>query len=47
MEKQIPKLKKEKGNVQLIVDGKPFVILGGELHNSSGSVLKINILKIQ
>lgn len=31
----IPHLEKSKNNVQLMVDGKPFIMLGGELHNSS------------
>lgn len=36
---EIPYLKKENGKTQLIVDGKPFLILGGELSNSvSGSI---------
>jgi len=34
---EIPHLKKEGKATQLIVDGKPFLILGGELHNSSSS----------
>ena len=32
-----PHLEKRGVTTQLIVDGKPFVILGGELHNSSSS----------
>ena len=37
---QIPFLK-EKGNTrQLIVDGKPFIILGGELGNSSATTME-------
>jgi len=35
----IPHLSKEGAATQLIVDGKPFLILGGELHNSSSSSL--------
>ena len=35
-----PHLEKRGANLQLIVDGKPFVILGGELHNSSSSSLE-------
>ena len=31
----IPYLKKEGNSTQLIVDGKPFLMMGGELHNSS------------
>lgn len=31
----IPHLEKTKNSVQLMVDGKPFIMLGGELHNSS------------
>ena len=33
----IPHLEKRGAVTQLIVDGKPFLILGGELHNSSSS----------
>ena len=33
----IPHLEKQGTATQLIVDGKPFLILGGELHNSSSS----------
>lgn len=33
----IPQLKKQTFNTQLIVDDKPFIILGGELGNSSAS----------
>lgn len=32
---EIPRLQKSANGVQLIVDGKPFVMLAGELHNSS------------
>lgn len=35
--KQTPYLRKQGSATQLIVDGKPFLILGGELHNSSSS----------
>ncbi len=35
----IPRLHKQGTTTQLRVDGKPFVILGGELHNSSASSL--------
>lgn len=35
----IPHLEKRGHATQLIVDGKPFIILGGELHNSSSSSL--------
>src|ERR1700676_3094257 len=35
----VPHLEKMGTTTQLIVDGKPFVILGGELHNSSSSSL--------
>ncbi|MCD7972341.1 MAG: DUF5597 domain-containing protein [Candidatus Azobacteroides sp.] len=39
--KDIPYLKKnEKGVTQLIVDGKPFIMLAGELMNSSASTLE-------
>jgi len=34
-----PRLEKRGAATQLIVDGKPFLILGGELHNSSSSSL--------
>lgn len=33
----IPHLEKQGTAMQLIVDGKPFLVLGGELHNSSSS----------
>ncbi len=36
---QIPYLKTENNRTTLMVDGAPFLILGGELHNSSGSDL--------
>lgn len=35
-----PHLEKRGAAIQLIVDGKPFLILGGELHNSSSSNLE-------
>ncbi len=35
----IPHLQKQGTATQLIVDGKPFLVLGGELHNSSASNL--------
>ena len=35
----LPHLEKRGNATQLIVDGKPFLILGGELHNSSASSL--------
>ena len=38
--KEIPKLVKQGNVTQLYVDGKPFMILGGELHNSSSSNLE-------
>ena len=34
---QISHLEKKANTTKLIVDGKPFIILGGELHNSTGS----------
>ena len=34
---QIPRLEKKANTSKLIVDGKPFIILGGELHNSTCS----------
>ena len=33
----VPHLEKRGGATQLVVDGKPFLVLGGELHNSSSS----------
>jgi len=36
---EIPHLSKEGQGMQLIVDGKGFLVLGGELHNSSASSL--------
>jgi hypothetical protein len=35
----IPHLQKQGTAMQLIVDGRPYLILGGELHNSSSSNL--------
>ena len=35
----LPYLKQENGRMDLMVDGEPFVIWGGEFHNSSGSDL--------
>jgi hypothetical protein len=37
---EIPHLRKQGTATQLIVDGKPFLILGGELYNSSASNLE-------
>lgn len=37
MNAQAPKLQKQGNATQLIVDGKPFLMLGGELHNSACS----------
>src|SRR5436190_16492844 len=34
-----PRLEKRASAIQLVVDGKPFLILGAELHNSSSSSL--------
>ena len=34
---QIPYLKQVKSHTQLIVDGKPFLMVAGELHNSTSS----------
>jgi hypothetical protein len=34
---EIPHLKKQGEATQLIVDGKPYLVLGGELHNSTSS----------
>jgi len=36
----LPHLRKQGSATQLIVDGKPFLILGGELGNSSSSILE-------
>jgi hypothetical protein len=36
-ESEIPYLKKDGKATQLIVDGSPYLVLGGELHNSSSS----------
>lgn len=36
----IPYLRKQGTATQLIVDGKPFLVLGGELHNSSSSSIE-------
>lgn len=38
--KRFPYLRKPGSATQLVVDGKPFLILGGELHNSSSSHLE-------
>jgi beta-galactosidase GanA len=35
----IPQLRQQGSTRQLVVDGKPFLVLGGELHNSSASRL--------
>ena len=35
----IPQLRRNGGATQLIVDGKPFIMISGELHNSSSSSL--------
>lgn len=37
---EIPRLVKEDGRTSLLVDGKPFLILGGEIRNSSASDLR-------
>jgi len=37
---EIPRLEKRGRAMQLLVDGQPFLILGGELHNSSSSSLE-------
>jgi hypothetical protein len=36
---EIPKLVKNSSYVQLLVDNKPFLVLGGELGNSSASAM--------
>ena len=38
-EERIPHLRKQGSATQLIVDGSPFLVIGGELHNSSSSDL--------
>ena len=38
--KRAPYLRKQGSAIQLVVDDKPFLILGGELHNSSSSDLE-------
>src|SRR4051812_133812 len=35
-----PRLRKQGTATQLVVDGRPFLVLGGELHNSSSSSLE-------
>jgi hypothetical protein len=37
--KHLPHLRKQGSATQLIVDGQPFLVIGGELHNSSSSSL--------
>jgi hypothetical protein len=37
---QVPHLRKQGSATQLVVDGKPFLVLGGELHNSGASSLE-------
>jgi hypothetical protein len=39
-ERPIPRIEKRGMATQLIVDGKPYLILGGELHNSNSSSLE-------
>jgi beta-galactosidase GanA len=39
-DRQAPHLEKQGATTQLIVDGKPFLMLSGELHNSSSSNLE-------
>ena len=39
-EGNIPQLRKQGTAMQLVVDGNPFLIIGGELHNSSSSSLE-------
>src|SRR5919199_6949172 len=34
-----PHLRKQGSATQLVIDGRPFLIIGGELHNSSSSSL--------
>lgn len=36
---KIPYLRKQGTATQLVVDGKPYLVLGGELHNSTSSSL--------
>ncbi|MEM2886695.1 MAG: DUF5597 domain-containing protein [Candidatus Bathyarchaeia archaeon] len=40
LDEGIPHLRRFDGAKQLMVDGKPFIILGGEVHNSSSSSLE-------
>lgn len=44
---ELPHLQKNKNATQLIVDGKPYIILGGELHNSSSSSLEYTAPKLK
>src|SRR6058998_3916120 len=39
-ENSLPHLRKQGTSTQLVVDGKPFLILGGELGNSTSSSLE-------
>ncbi|HYG34153.1 MAG TPA: beta-galactosidase, partial [Clostridia bacterium] len=39
-ERSLPYLQKQGNTTQLFVDGQPFVMLSGELHNSSSSSLE-------
>lgn len=39
-DQRMPRLRKQGSATQLIVDGSPFLVLGGELHNSSSSSLE-------
>lgn len=38
--KRVPHLRKQGSATQLIVDGEPFLVIGGELHNSSSSSIE-------
>jgi hypothetical protein len=40
LERGIPRIERTKNGARLIVDGKPFIVLGGEIHNSSSSSLE-------
>lgn len=40
MSKSLPRLETKDNSMQLIVDGKPFIMLSGEIHNSSSSCME-------
>lgn len=39
-QRQIPRLERYGDKIQLMVDGRPFIMLAGEVHNSSASSLE-------